>query len=601
MVSSIITPFRWYEKYYQQNRYDIECTSVCDFKLITDRRHLLPFQIKRSPSPNLPSLWILRPCCNDPERQLLNGTAQGFNGSDWDNSAGAWSNISCGGIQANTNNGWVSTNICYNGLTPGKTYTVYFDIVNYLSQQNCGGKGKLTLTITNNGNILHTYQDSGPQSFTFVATLGSNFCFSFDQYCPDDILILDNVQFVEAFDLESTDIQLDTQYLCTKNFGSFDIISYCGSDLGANLTPGCYYSIIKDEGGNFYYSEVITVENFLPDKSPYICLEWYNTCDLKDVVYSEICDCAFKNRLYLPDAVLTRPSYPFKEEGEEDGNHNFNPTFQKWEKIVSLIGYKLPEFIVDALTGIRLHDTIKYYYPLRKKQIVIDAAVEIKSVEYDVEYVVDDCFANVELKMLLNDQYVDETCCIELTTSCKTCGITVPGLGIQDAEQYEYSLMENVGSGSLEIWQYINNTWTLVGSYVAGVWTSDTIDEGTIICDDEKGELSSVGAWQVQGSEIVFCPTITSAVHTTGTKFLFIGDLFLGVFGQISCSFDGGSTWTNILPKFTQAQFAAGIELDINSSPCCTYLTRVTMFDLNGCEYGVSANKTTPGVTNDCC
>lgn len=591
MVTSIITPFRWYNKYYQQHRWDVECKSVCDFQLITDQRHLLPFQIKRAPSFATITDWILRPCCNDSESPLLNNTQSNFIDSWSPNIAWVLNQGCAGGMCANTSQGFEDTTTCYNGLVIGKTYTVTFNVSAFSTHSD------FELFIQNGATVLNTYTSDGVYTVTFTAT-ANNFCFGFTSNTPGDVLCLDSVQFVQAFSVSETDIVLTEYDLVLFNAGTFDVINYCGSDLSLSVPVGCYYSVIRDEDNNLYYSEVITVKNFNPNKSPYFLLEWYNSCDFVDVVFGIVQGCQFKNKLYLPDAVLTRPTYPFKEEGEEDGNQNFNPTFQKWQKIVSLFGYKLPEFIVDALTAIRLHNTIKYYYPLRQKQLIIDAAVEIKSIDYDVQYVVNDCFANVELKMTLNDQFVDETCCTSLEVDCKTCSKTIPGLNIQDPGEYEYSLMQDDPLQPPQLFQYLNNEWTLIGSYVGGVWVSDTTDVGDIICDDSLGELNEVGGWQIQNSDLVFAPLLTSAVFTTGTSWLFIGNLFYGTYGQLTYSLDS-VTWV-LIGSVNQSQLSSGVSFDLGITCCCQFYVRVKMYDLNGCEYGVSETEV-DCQTIDCC
>lgn len=598
MISSILTPFRWYNKYYQQNRWDIECKSVCDFKLITDQDHLLPFQIKRATSPSLIIDWILRPCCVDTESPMLNNSESLFI-SGWDNSNGAWIIDECGGIIAITNSGeFEFSTICYNGLIVGQEYTVSF----YIGDQS--GGATTALQFYNGGTLIGSYTgDTGLVTITFTAT-ATTFCFGFTTPTSGDILQINNVQIVQSYSHGLTDIILDESLLYQTTYEDFDIISYCGNKLNVNtselIPPGCYYSIMQDEAGVLYYSEVITVKSFDPSKSPYFILEWYNDCDLSDVIYSGSNGCDYKNKLYLEEAVLTKPTYPFKEEGSEDGNQNFNPTFQKWQKIISLFGYKLPEFIVDALTGIRLHDNIKFYYPIRQKQLYLDAPVTVRSLEYDVQYVVDDCFANVELKMTLQDQFVDETCCNNLDSSCLGCEKTIPEVNVFDEEQYEWALIFNDDTDTYELYNYLDNAWVLVGSYIAGVWTSDVSEIGDLICDDSKGDLPEFGAWQIQNSNLVFCPVVTSGVFTTGQNWLFIGTLFYNTYGQIEYSTNGGSSWTALLPKFTQAQFASGVELTVGITCCCEFLVRVKMFTLT-CEYGYSVNKSIICQTHNCC
>src|SRR3989304_10130082 len=275
MESPIITPFRWYDKFYNQNRYDVDCKTVCEFKLITDKGHLLPFQFTRAASILPIDSWILRKSCIDPE-------------------------------------------------------------------------------------------------------------------LASDI----------------TDIVLDASLILLLNFGTIDYFIYKGNLLGISLPTGEYFSIIKS-GSDIFYSEMITVKDFQPDKAPFYTLKWTNTCDIQDAIYQ----IGYFNMLYLEDAVITKPEYPFKEEGEEDGNKNFIATVQLWEKKVNFIIARVHEFISDSLYLIQEHDTITITPPARNEQIQACTAVSIQSVESEISYIINDCFQTVNLKMLIEDKYIDYSCC----------------------------------------------------------------------------------------------------------------------------------------------------------------------------------------------
>lgn len=275
MNSSALNPFRWYDKPYKQNRYDNNCSDSCEFKLITDQGHLLPFQFTREASGYAIDNWILRQACVNAE---------------------------------------LST--------------------------------------------------------------------------------------------DSSDIELNKLLVQLFNTGATDYFIYTGSILGISIPPGDYFSIIKC-GNEIYYSEVITIKSFTPGKCNYYMLQWYNSCDIQGVIYST----SFKNKLYLEDAALSKPEYPFTEEGETDGNKNFIAKYQKWEKQVQFIVTKVPEYISDSLTNLRLHDTINITPPLRIEQIQLTDSIDIQSVEYEVSYVVNDCFQNVVLNLILENKYIESACC----------------------------------------------------------------------------------------------------------------------------------------------------------------------------------------------
>jgi len=86
-----------------------------------------------------------------------------------------------------------------------------------------------------------------------------------------------------------------------------------------------------------------------------ITLEISNTCDLGMTLYQF----GFKQRLFI-DAIITQPDYDSKEEGVENGNRYFNKTFQQLKKRYK-IDFIAPEYILDALTLLPLHDYVTLY------------------------------------------------------------------------------------------------------------------------------------------------------------------------------------------------------------------------------------------------
>jgi hypothetical protein len=590
MLSSLLTPFRWYAKYHQLNKFDNDCKSVCDFELITDKRHLLPFQFTRDKVPHLITDWVLRPCCNHTFDFILNKAQSNFvEGTGWVVSGDSSWVRDCNNMAAVTTvaSGTIQMNPV---LTPGKTYWVVFTITDY---KNVSGP-PVFLQISENGNVINNYQSSGVKKRKFTAT-GTSFEFNFINAAPGDIVKIDDVQIYEDFSIAATDIVLDETQLSLFNTGDKDVISYCGADLGVTIPPGCYYSVIKTNKSaagqaeqGLYFSEVITVKDFVPEKSPYLILDWYNTCDIGDVVYQAIGDyCQYKNKLYLPISVLTRPDYPIKDEGEQDGNQTFNPTFQKFQKVLSLFAVKVPEYIVDSLSAMFLHDTITYTTAVRDNQDRVDDAIEIKSVESDVQYIFNDCFANVELKLTLNDLYVDETCCNNNSAACHQCQYTIPELNVYD-EDYDYALMLNPGGSDPEengLYQLIDEEWTLI-----------TPEVGALICEDVLPDIpdSGSGFWQYDPtytgigviSGYFFAPTIQNSTFQSGTTWKIEGQLISQSFGQMQYSLDGGTTWINIGDPFTQAEYLIGVNITLVSGP---QIVRVLAYDINGCQYGASS------------
>lgn len=426
MISSILTPVRWYNTIHEQERFNIDC-DICDFELISDKTRLLPFQFRRPKSGYFINKWFLRKVCEHVSVPLLNN-----NDSLFTLNSGYWNLINFdiinGKLKSTATTGQVEKASLF---TPGKYYEIKIimneNTVNYYAN------------VSTNSGILFEINSTGTYTHRFLAGAGvTDFIIETSYAEADDYGVIESIQVYElkSFDDSIGDIDLDLNLINLVNVGTEDIISYCGNVFQFQIPCGKYYMVLTSSDNVIYYSEVITVKDFIPSQSPYVLLEWKNSCDLSDVKYEAINACAYLNRLYI-NGPLTHPEYPFKEEAEEDGNQNLNIVFQKWEKKQSLIAPKCPEFIVDSLTAIRLHDEIFITKPIRKKQIQVLDAIEIDKIEYDVQYILNDCAANVELKMLLKDKVVDSTCCTNITlTTCKECQYTVTGIDVLSGNYY---------------------------------------------------------------------------------------------------------------------------------------------------------------------
>jgi hypothetical protein len=87
----------------------------------------------------------------------------------------------------------------------------------------------------------------------------------------------------------------------------------------------------------------------------YLILEWSNSCDFGDVLYQT----GFRNQLYL-DVDVANPTYPIEEEAQPDGDQMPHPIWQKWQKQYRFETL-VPEYLLDALTMIPMHDSINIY------------------------------------------------------------------------------------------------------------------------------------------------------------------------------------------------------------------------------------------------
>jgi len=117
------------------------------------------------------------------------------------------------------------------------------------------------------------------------------------------------------------------------------------------MTSGHYYLGITTDGSDAYYSEDFYVQSIIGKQ----IISWSNTKDLADIYYSAS-DYVYGNNLIF-DGVVAKPDYPIEEEGTEDGEGNFLPTFQRSYKQYKMWFYA-PEWVADAVRLIPLHDSV---------------------------------------------------------------------------------------------------------------------------------------------------------------------------------------------------------------------------------------------------
>ncbi len=273
---------------------------------------------------------------------------------------------------------------------------------------------------------------------------------------------------------------------------------------------------------------------------------------------------------------MTKPEYPFNEKAQEDGNNTLNVVFQKWEKSVSLLIGKCPEYIVDALTGIRLHDTITVTKPVRREQLQVTAAIEIQSVECEITPVLSDCFTNVNLKMLLANKYVDSACC---TNSAITDDV--------DCYDCDYTYAFNTNDFTHNSPFFINFAFAyndgvhINGIYIydwlfSGTWILYTPTIGTIVCMAD-------GSFYYVGSGWLPLSAIESATYASGV-FNLTG-YGAGTFIQVEYSLDAGANWIASVADTFDNFTLTGINIPLIYQ--AGILFRVRSYSRN-CDYGYS-------------
>jgi len=149
------------------------------------------------------------------------------------------------------------------------------------------------------------------------------------------------------FDITGNDATLYIQ-----DFDDFEYLIYNASKaLETSIGKGTWYLKI-DVDSVLYYSEVFCVV----DTSGYLSIEYYNSSDVDSIDYTNGDYEQYTNKLLI-NTKLTKAEYEYEEEGTENGDGEFLPTFMKRTKRYKFVFYA-PEYILDAITLIPMHSSV---------------------------------------------------------------------------------------------------------------------------------------------------------------------------------------------------------------------------------------------------
>ncbi len=152
---------------------------------------------------------------------------------------------------------------------------------------------------------------------------------------------------------------------------------------------------------NFTTYEVRAFKNYSED---YIRIDFSNSCDLADILYSE----GFEQSLWIKSENM-ETTFPMTPEGSEDGNGKFIPTFRRQEKLHIIRTPFLTQAMVETLYRLMLHDTITLID-------LIGEEFTIENLEVEHEWQGDDkYYALAELTVDFGEAVVVGGCCNNIT------------------------------------------------------------------------------------------------------------------------------------------------------------------------------------------
>ena len=86
----------------------------------------------------------------------------------------------------------------------------------------------------------------------------------------------------------------------------------------------------------------------------YLKFEYWNTCDLGNIYYQ-----GGQHFIFYLDADVGEPIHEEVEEGQENGDGDFIPTYRRQMKRYRIRTGLIPDYLIDAIQRMKLHDTIE--------------------------------------------------------------------------------------------------------------------------------------------------------------------------------------------------------------------------------------------------
>lgn len=171
----------------------------------------------------------------------------------------------------------------------------------------------------------------------------------FDEAGREAIDLSKNIELIRRDDF------LNGQY-CSYNGEVLKVETYSNPEAKLHLPVGKYYSYIKLERGDKFYSEVFTVPGdwfYKGEESNFMKIEFWNSCDIEPISYGD----GWRQETYIDSFIFT--SEPeVEEDGARDGDDNLIPTFQKM-----VVKYRfsaaVPDFMKIALVSLQIHDNVR--------------------------------------------------------------------------------------------------------------------------------------------------------------------------------------------------------------------------------------------------
>jgi hypothetical protein len=150
----------------------------------------------------------------------------------------------------------------------------------------------------------------------------------------------------------------------------------------------------------------------------YLKFEYWNTCDLGNIYYQ-----GGQHFWFYLDGDVLEPFHEDTEDGQEDGDGDFVPTFRRQMKRYRIKTSLVPDYLIDAIQRMKLHDNIELTFKTGEVEQIYNLDVEP---EWQFEK---KCWqGTVVLTFDMDEKVVLGACCDNLTVGAEVEPEPVPDL-----------------------------------------------------------------------------------------------------------------------------------------------------------------------------
>jgi hypothetical protein len=148
---------------------------------------------------------------------------------------------------------------------------------------------------------------------------------------------------------------------------------------------------------NFTTNEILVFNDFCED---HIIVSFSSCCNLGDIYYED----NFTQTLWLESDNMEQ-TYPYVEKGQENGDGRFVPTFRRQDKIYSIKTKLLPQYMVEVLHRLKMHDLVTLI-----DQVGNNYTIENVDAEHEWQFD-DKYYATATVLFDLDEAFIAGACC----------------------------------------------------------------------------------------------------------------------------------------------------------------------------------------------